>query len=230
MTHQANFDPASFGLAPISQFGDDQAAGTNSPERLKTYHLIRGWVKTFLMNTHPELGRPGPVCPFTPQSYRLDTIILGVSDMTSPDQELVTAGMRHCFAEFEKIPSTPANAQFRTIIIGFPGLDTPEGIQSLYRGMAPLKFYTSLKGMMYAVVYPGNQAKGIWNPDFRPLIAPIPMIIIRQVVLNDTPFVIGNPWILPYYLFKYPISAPQKIYEFIRKYLRRRMARKLQES
>lgn len=216
-------DPAGFCLNPISKFGDDQTFDGISPERLKTYQLIRGWVKVFLMSAHPELGRPGPVCPFTPQSFRLDTIILGVSDLTSPNTQLVTDGMRYCFAELEKIPCTAANAQFRTIIIGFPGLNTPEGIQSLNMAIKPLTFYASIRGRMYAVVHPQNEAQGIWNQDFRPLKAPIPMIAIRQLVLNDTPFVIGNLWVLPYYLFKYPISGPQKIHDFARKYFQRRM-------
>jgi hypothetical protein len=37
-----------------------------------------GWVESYLMSAHPDLGRTGAVCPFTKQAARIDTVRLAI--------------------------------------------------------------------------------------------------------------------------------------------------------
>ena len=41
---------------------------------------------------------------------------------------------------------------------------------------------------MIGQFYPGCAENGLWNPDFRPLDSPLPMLAIRHMVESDLPF------------------------------------------
>ena len=64
---------------------------------------------------------------------------------------------------------------------------------------------------MIGLFEPHSNDKGLINPDFRPLRAPVPLLAIRSLVENDAPFVLRNPRLAPIYLFKHPISGPRKL-------------------
>jgi hypothetical protein len=83
-------------------------AGTAVPAEIAaTYALIAGWVRSFLMREHPDLGRSGDVCPFTAQALRLDTIRLGVCAAASSDFTDMKLAMRRTLQEFASIPCSP---------------------------------------------------------------------------------------------------------------------------
>jgi Domain of unknown function (DUF6875) len=83
-------------------------AGTAVPAEIAgTSALIAGWVRSFLMREHPDLGRSGDVCPFTAQALRLDTIRLGVCAAASSDFTDMKLAMRRTLQEFASIPCSP---------------------------------------------------------------------------------------------------------------------------
>ena len=47
------------------------------------------WIRRFLAKPHPELGRSGPVCPFTPLALELDTIWLIEVPESAPDPQRI---------------------------------------------------------------------------------------------------------------------------------------------
>jgi hypothetical protein len=176
-------------------------------------------VKTYLMASHPQLGRSGAVCPFTSQAFRIDTIRIGICDATSLDGARVLAGMRRCFREFKQIPCVAAMKHFRTVIVGFPRLDDAAGLETLAAVQGRLKFYSLLRGLMVGLFHANTSAPGLWNPDFRPLRSPIPVLAIRHLVVNDAPFAARHPLLVPTYVSKYPVAGPKKLLAlFVRRF------------
>ena len=212
-------DPTGFGLMPMSQIGAIGACPHFAAGTADAYKLLGSWVKSYLMVSHPELGRSGAVCPFTPQAFRLDTIRIGVCDATSLDRASVLAGMRRCFQEFKQIPCSASMKHFRTVIVGFPKLGDAAGLETLAAVQGRLKFHSLLRGLMVGLFHASTDAPGLWNPEFRPLRSPIPVLAIRHLVANDAPFAARHPLLVPSYVARYPVAGSKKLLaQFVRRF------------
>ena len=64
---------------------------------------------------------------------------------------------------------------------------------------------------------PNSEDRGLINPDFRPLRAPIPLLAIRLLVENDAPFVLRNPLLAPIYLAKFPFKGSRRLVAALRR-------------
>lgn len=166
-----------------------------------------GWTETYLMRGHPDLGRAGAVCPFTKQAAKLDTVRVAVSHATEDDEDETFALIRRTFAELEAVPCRPGMEHFRTIIIGFPDCASDAGRAMLARVQQRHKFYALSRFRMIGYMYADNPAPGLWNPDFRPLRAPMPVLAIRHLVEQDAPFALRHPLLLVPYLIKFRLTG-----------------------
>jgi len=203
--------PGRLTLLSMQQLSDGTFASAAPPDLLSAYQLIAQWLTSYLMRPHADLGRPGDVCPFTAQALRLDTIRIGVSGAASADAAGARSCMRYCFEQFASLPCPDSMGHFRTIVVGFPGMDDAVGLETLRKVQRRLKIYCLLRGLMIGRFYAGSNDPGLWNPDFRPLRSPIPLLAIRQVVENDAPFALRHPLLIPTYVWKYARSAPKRL-------------------
>lgn len=167
------------------------------------------WVRTFLARPHPDVGRPGPVCPFAPAALALDTIWLAQIDDSTPDPARLTevlAQYRDVFAEIE--PRTGPSAINKTIMVVFPNMTTDAAalVDDVQRELKPS--FVEL-GLMLGEFHARNDTPGLRNPDFRPLRSPLPMLVMRQMVETDLPFL------------RRSIDEPQTRVAYLRSYLRR---------
>ncbi|MEH2411977.1 DUF6875 domain-containing protein [Nostoc sp.] len=147
------------------------------------------WVKNFLGRPHPNLGRPGAVCPFVPYSLKSNSIRLAViraKDLYPKQVEDIVGGYRDIFLGTElKEQELAINRAFLLI---FPDIHIEEAsklIDSVQQKLKPL-FVES--GLMIGEFHKRNQSPGLHNPDFRPLRSPIPLLAIRFMVEADLPF------------------------------------------
>ncbi|WP_223807359.1 FAD-dependent oxidoreductase [Montanilutibacter psychrotolerans] len=164
------------------------------------------WVRTFLARPHPDVGRSGPVCPFTPTALALDTIWLTEITDRNPDPARladVVGKYRDLFFEIE--PRNGSVAINKTILIVFPnlGADAAALIDDVQRELKPS--FVDL-GLMLGEFHSRNESPGLRNPDFRPLRSPVPMVAIRLMVETDLPFLrrhIDEPTVRAAYLRSY---------------------------
>lgn len=174
------------------------------------------WVESYLMGSHADLGRTGAVCPFTRQAAKLDTVRLAISDAAPADEAKAFALIRASFAELEAIPAKPAMAHFRTVIIGFPSCDGDDGIAMLRRVQDRHKFYSLSRNRMIGLMHAQSEAPGLWNPDFRPLRSPFPVLAIRHMVEHDAPFAARHPLLLLPYLARFPVAGMKRLFAHLR--------------
>ncbi len=185
--------------APLHLMPLDEAEGEGSPPAAR---LLAGWVRSFLMRPHAELGRPGHVCPFTAQAARLSLLRLAISPLRADPGALLTT-MRDALAAFDALPCTPATSVYRTIIVGFPNCTDEAGIAALHKVQNDLRHHSVVRARMIGLFEPNSSAEGLLNPAFRPLRAPVPALAIRLLVAQDAPFVLRNPLLTPIYLAKF---------------------------
>ncbi|WP_112242525.1 DUF6875 domain-containing protein [Kribbella monticola] len=165
----------------------------HSPER-ETVETILQWASGYLTNPHEDLGRNGPVCPFVSASLRKDLFRVAVHPgRPDPDQvaEMVLR-YKDWFGILE--PTEGAGAQFKTVLIAFPDLDDQAVGEVIDGVQLRLKPDFVADGLMLGQFHQlPPEAGGLWNPDFRPLHAPVALLAIRHMVRSDLPFLIDEP-------------------------------------
>jgi hypothetical protein len=178
--------------------------------------MLRGWVESYLMRGHADLGRTGAVCPFTKQAAKLDLVRLAICEAGPDGEEDAFRIIRNGFSDLETIPCKPSMRHFRTVIVGFPNCGSPEGIDMLQRVQRRHKFYSLARFRMIGFMHAANDAPGLWNPNFRPLRAPLPVLAIRHLVEQDAPFAARHPLLLAPYLLRFPIAGPKRLLAYMR--------------
>ncbi|MBD2409688.1 hypothetical protein FACHB389_24020 [Nostoc calcicola FACHB-389] len=153
---------------------------------------IMEWVKNFLGRPHPQLGRPGAVCPFVPHSLRTNNTRLGVihtKDLYPEQIENIVRRYRDIFLEMDvKQQELKTSKAFLLI---FPDIhidEAPKLIDNVQQKLKPL-FVES--GLMLGEFHKRNESPGLHNPNFRPLRSPIPLLAIRFMVEADLPFLVS---------------------------------------
>jgi hypothetical protein len=199
----------------LSTFAAAKTRCAEQPEPAALSSLL-GWVEGYLMAAHADLGRTGAVCPFTRQAAKLDTVRLGVSEALPTDEEATFSLIRRSFQALEAIPAKAAMAHFRTVIVGFPACSGEDGVAMLKRVQDRHKFYSLARNRMIGLMYPGSDAPGLWNPDFRPLRAPLPVLAIRHMVEHDAPFAARHPLLLVPYLARFPLAGAKRLLAHVR--------------
>ncbi|MBN3927653.1 DUF6875 domain-containing protein [Nostoc sp. NMS4] len=154
---------------------------------------IINWVKNFLGKSHPDLGRPGVVCPFVPYSLKSNSIRIAVihtKDLYSEQLEEIVGRYRDIFLQIDvKQQELAINKAFLLIFPDIHIEDAPKVIDSVQQKLKPL-FVES--GLMIGEFHKRNESPGLHNPNFRPLRSPIPLLAIRFMVEADLPF-LQNP-------------------------------------
>jgi hypothetical protein len=182
-------------------------------EQARALQEMTDWTRSFLMRDHAELGRDGNVCPFTSMGARMDTLRFGMSEATPKDISRIKAELLEIFGQFDEIPHPRKMGIYRAIMIAFPNCREPEGIAALASVQKSLRFLSFRKTRMIGLIDPQADAAGLWNPHFRPLRSPVPIIALRSLVVQDAAFVLRHPLLAPAYLLNFPLSGPRQLAE-----------------
>ena len=188
---------------PLSAFPETSGSSADVGQ------TIADWVRAYLMRPHPDLGRAGAVCPYTSTSAKIGLTRIAVSSARA--EEAVFAAMREAVGVFEGLECPRAQKPFRAVLVGFPHCGGEDGRATLKRVQNRLRSESTRRGKMIGLFEPDAPDKGLINPDFRPLRAPVPLLAIRTLVENDAPFVLRNPRLAPIYLLKFPFAGTRKL-------------------
>ena len=169
-------------------------------------NLIREWAMTYLAAPHPELGRDGPVCPFTASSISKETFWVGCVDRPGLRVEDIEATVAGMVTEFHRLPPTnEPGTLLKTVLILFPTVGDSSLIDQAQRRLKS-KFVPS--GLMIGQFYPGCEEPGIRNSEFRPLRSPMPLLAIRHMVSSDFLFLTAKAEWIKEYLNRFGPSIP----------------------
>ncbi|KZE43292.1 hypothetical protein AVW09_00690 [Microbacterium sp. T32] len=170
---------------------------------------IHEWAISFLTRPHEMLGRAGAVCPFTKPSLDRQMFWAGVDDAhyTTPDQ--LVGLMEGMADQFIELPGEAGkDAIFKVALVVLPNVTDYALID---RAHASLKDRFVSQGLMIGQFYPGCTVGGLWNPEFKPLDAPLPMLVIRHMVVTDFPFLVGSREWMDIFLRKFAPSIPSPV-------------------
>lgn len=162
---------------------------------------VSEWVQRFLFNPHPELGRSGVVCPFAEPAMRKNVFWFTLYRGQRPDGGQVVERMRHNREAFlELVPGKPRDDGYKTLLTVFPDLPLEEAPVLIDGVQRVLKQEFVAQSLMFGQFHLLCQEPGLHNQDFRPLQAPVPMLVIRHMVSSDIPFLKDDPALVEKYL------------------------------
>ncbi|WP_024799771.1 DUF6875 domain-containing protein [Nocardia sp. BMG51109] len=168
------------------------------------------WVDEHLVRPHAELGRDGPVCPFVSHSATRRLVWAGLAPENDRSAEsdvrrtIDDALEVHCALRGEN----PSEARGLTLVTMFPELTRFDLIDAVHRAR---KTEVVGQGLMLGQFYPGCAVPGLWNHDFRPLDAPVPMLVLRTMMSTDFPFLAARSDWLYAYLTRMAPNLPGKL-------------------
>jgi hypothetical protein len=184
---------------------------------------IASWAESYLSNPHPDLGRTGPVCPYTPHSLKTGKFYLTVCRGRDFTQELIAEHLlkyRDWFLEIE--PREGSESFFKTILVLFPDMPMTDVPLLIEGTQVQLRPDYVLRGLMVGEFHAGPPQKaGLWNPDFRPLFSPIPMLVIRNMVPTDFVFLRDDPALMARYQELFGNQVPPHLTAAVTETLRR---------
>lgn len=188
----------------------DLCCGTACPA-IADLRQIATWAVEFLSAPHEHLGRRGPVCPYTKPSMDNNSFLLAWAGGEHDDRslELALDQYRRWFLELSGQPGQ-ARTHLLTILVVLPGFDRTDSgpLDTLQRR---LKDAFLREGLMVGQFHPRCEQSGLWNEDFRPLKAPIPLLAIRWMVASDLPFLLDSASHLLAYLDRFAPGIPAHV-------------------
>jgi len=177
----------------------------------QTVTTILQWSKSFLLNPHPDLGRDGPVCPFTKPSMTKQLFFIA-SPEHGQDLSAIQSNILHFQRWYESMIAQheEASRNFLTFLIPLPDFDRsdPAPLDEL---QGRLKNDFVRQGLMIGQFHPECEQPGLWNDDFRPLKCAIPLLAIRVMVLYDLPFLMETQDHLDAYLATFAREIPPRV-------------------
>jgi hypothetical protein len=193
------------GEVPLTKIFEEHVS---DPVLAPHIEVVRTWVLEFLCAPHPDLGRGGPVCPFTGPSLAKELFWLGCIDEPALDADRISGIMDRMVERYATLDAPrESDALLKTILVLFPGI-TDFGIIDAAQLRLKNKFVA--QGLMIGQFYPGCAEPGLWSKSFQPLDSPIPLLAIRHMVSSDFPFLAHEPrWVESYFRrFAPSIPAP----------------------
>ncbi len=171
---------------------------------------ILRWSEEFLVSSHADLGRTGPVCPYTAPSLRKDLYYLGVpvDDGTGPDLPTLVAQLPSWHARLSAgLPEE--DRELLAVLVVLPHLDHTDSTE-LDELQLKAKDEFVANGLMLGQFHPTCPEPGLWSRTFRPLRSPVPLLAVRQLLVFDLPFLDSEPH-LAQYLQRFADTIPARM-------------------
>ncbi|OJF84685.1 hypothetical protein NS14008_25760 [Nocardia seriolae] len=175
-----------------------------------TVAAFRSWADSFRTRPSDELGRDGAVCPYVKPSLRRDLMWLAQVPAAEPRPMWVRAIIADALEVYPQLPTGNGGSDsvLRALITVFPNLHDYTLIDEVH---SEFKSKFVERGIMLGQFYPGCDQPGLWNKDFRPLDAPLPMLVVRPMMTTDFAFLVDRPEWADAYVRKFAPSLPAHV-------------------
>jgi hypothetical protein len=186
---------------------------------LDALHAVADWIKAFVARPHEDLGRAGPVCPFVPGALERKTLWLApeqVADRGVPQVVELMNSYKNLFLETPPVEVDGAN--HNVIVVVFTGLSTdraPGLFDDVLEHLAVPSYVDD--GIVFGPFYQGNTGTALYNASFHPFQSPVPLLFVRQGVIDDWKFFLDDQDWLTYWAHRFGESAVHALAEELRR-------------
>ncbi|PPJ33674.1 hypothetical protein C5E45_04890 [Nocardia nova] len=209
------------GLRPTRLFATD--SDTHVDEHPGAAQL-RSWTVEYLCQPHPDLGRPGPVCPYTKHAVAgrfLWAAFIGGGEITPDFLTAVVGDMNDLFPLLP--PEDEPDSRLKALLSVFPDLTRYDDLEAVQRSQ---KTEFVRHGLMLGQFYPGCTVAGLHNADFPALDSPLPLLAVRHMTPTDLAFLETRYEWVESYLGIFAPAMPT----FLRHYLADKLVKQTREN
>jgi len=163
---------------------------THVADNIDLFRAGCDWIRSYLAQPHPQLGRAGNVCPFVAPALAKDSLRIAVVRLSSIGDkrtQIVNAVKLHCNAFLSLVTPGETHILHATLVL-FPDVSSEEAPDLIDCTKEELKASFIEQGLMLGEFHPRNESPGLHNPTFMPLRSPVPMLVIRRMVATDFVF------------------------------------------
>lgn len=189
------------------------SAGALPAGDLDALRTVRDWIQEFIVVPNDRLGRPGPVCPYTPVSVERQVLWLAAEHLGDGGVPRLVELLQGCTRTLlELAPAGGAGGDVGVVVLVLPDV-TPEQAPALFGGALAQLAVPSLvdDGVLFGPFYDGHDGTAIYNADFRPFQSPVPFLFVRHTVLADWKFVLGSDDMLGHWARRFGESATRTL-------------------
>ena len=159
---------------------------------------VAGWIRSFVMCPHAELGRPGSVCPFVPGSVERRALWLAparVADRELPDLVELMDGYKRRLLDLGRAEADHVDDQ--VIVVVFTDLAAARAQEVFDQVLQEIAAPSYVEdGIVFGPFYDGNQGTAIYNTSFHPFRSPVPFVFVRHGVVSDWKFFVdADDWL-----------------------------------
>jgi hypothetical protein len=177
---------------------------------------VAQWSRDYLTRPHPELGRPGSVCPWVEKSIQRRLYHLTLQHEAHRHADEVERTFHQLRRHFQQMAPADFNqGQFKAIVTIFTGLPQAlesEFISALHERLKP-PFVK--EGLMLGEFYATCPKTGLRNPGWHPLRSSPPLLVIRTMVRPDIAFLTNNREFVRTYLSRFRQEGGTELRHFI---------------
>jgi len=159
-----------------------------TPSMLKDAQEVVEWAQNFISKPHPCLGREGPICPFVWQSIKKNAFFMTFHYEVDGNNEAIIYLMHYYRGFFLRCftTSTPEGL-YNSLLVVFPNI-SEEDAPVVDEVARELKTGFVQSGLMIGEFHPRSSIAAIRNSEFHPMVAPFPMLAIRNMASHDILF------------------------------------------
>ncbi|MGW0191374.1 DUF6875 domain-containing protein [Streptomyces sp. NPDC003362] len=171
-----------------------QAPDAYDTDTDRALDVVLHWMGGYLTRPHPELGRPGAVCPFVEPALRAGTVRTRTVRGITPDRarEELHALVDGLAGELDTTDWAHSNRTLHTAVAVLPDLPRPLW-RLLDETQAELKPALARRGLMLGQFHPDCPEPAARNPRFRVSRSPLPLLAMRRMALHDVLFLHRDP-------------------------------------
>jgi hypothetical protein len=203
----------------LQDFQDASRTGQLADGDLQALQAVAGWITTFVVKPHKDLGRAGTVCPFVPGSLDRNVLWLApeqIAGLSEPDVVELVSGYKRLFLQTQ--PTGGDDAGYKVIVVVFTDLpaDRAQGVFDDVLQHLAVPSYAD-DGILFGPYYQGHEGTAVYNSRFRQFQSPVPFLFVRPGVISDWKFFLDNQEWLNLWACRYGESAAQALAEELRR-------------
>ena len=160
----------------------------DSPEQNLFIEAFR-WLEERICQPHRALGRDGNVCPFAGKSIRANAMrFVALYGARGSAKDAQAACLQLIDLFWNIFPFEPVE-ELQSLITIFPDLREDEAAAFIDGGHQVMRHQFLAAGLALGEFHSASKTQGVHNPDFSAMWAPLPVFVIRRVLIHDALFV-----------------------------------------
>lgn len=187
-------EPQTANLFLIEDIEGAERIGSLAESDREALRAVADWTRRFVVQPHKDLGRAGPVCPFTPVAIQHKALWLAPersAGRSTPEVIQLIDGYKRLL--LANPPRDGDGADHKSIVVVFTDLPAA-GAKNFFDGVLRqigIPFYAD-DGLVMGPFYEGNDGTAIYNASFRPFTSPVPLLLMRLAVVSDWKFFLND--------------------------------------